>query len=143
MTDKYKWDENNFPKTEMEYFPYDLYDNQVVWQTVKKKDTQSVWVSFKKEALITAIQDLGKPALELYLFLGANVDGFTKGLSPNSIKNEIGISESSYRRGIAELKEKRYLVYSGKQVLSKNNKIAPKWLFYLEPRPPVSKNDIS
>lgn len=141
MAEEYTWDNNLLDrKQKREYFPFDLYDNQIVIQISKEKKNDEIWFSLKKEALINAVKDLSKPALELYLYLASNKDKYWEGLSPKHIKNIIGMSESSYRRGVAELKEKRYLIYTEKQVLSKNDKEAPKWVFYIEPQP-VSKND--
>lgn len=141
MAEEYNWDNKLLDKKpEREYFPYDVFDNQIIVQVNKEKNGDGVWFSLKKEALINAMKDLSKPALELYLYLASNKDKYWEGLSPKHIKNVIDMSESSYRRGVAELKEKRYLVYTGRQVLSKNDKEAPKWVFYIEPRP-VFKND--
>lgn len=134
MENNYNWEGSPENKIKMEYFDYDLFDNQIVIQVQKVKIEKDVWCSYKKEALLQAIADLGAPALKIYLYLGSNLHNYTTGLSPAKMKKDIGLSDSSYRRGIAELKEKKYLVYSGIQMLSKNDKDAPKWYFHIEPQ---------
>lgn len=114
-------------------FNHSLYKCQKCIHIVKDKDEKDIWTSLNKKSLFEAIKNLSKPGLELYLYLASNINDFELGLGPTPVFNAIGMSLSSYRRGVEDLENKGYLVYSGEKVIDPNGVEAPKYYFHATP----------
>lgn len=61
---------------------------------------------------MSASRDLGATGLRLYLYLAANRNGFEFALSPEAIRQEIGMPRSTYHDWFTILQDKGYLVPS-------------------------------
>lgn len=87
------------------------YTNQKVIQIKKTiSDESHLYSIVNVEAAMNAAKQLSDNAFKMYARLMLHQDGFTFALSPNDIRNGIGMSESKYRKAVKELTEKRYLV---------------------------------
>ena len=56
-----------------------------------------------------AFKQLTLTQFGVYLYLAGNMEGYVLELSPTAIKNELGISPSSYHRAIDKLTELKYI----------------------------------
>ena len=72
---------------------------------------------YKENFLQVAIQEweesfikLPRISFGLYLYLCGNQDGFPLALSSADVQNRLGISDSSYRRAVEDLKASGYLI---------------------------------
>ena len=110
--------------------------NQKAYTVVKKREPKSdkdVRLSdVFKEDIFLAAQNLKDTTFKLYMYLISNKDGYVAGLSRQDAINKIGISESSYKRGIKELEEKGYFIYSHQFVDAREGKL-PLYTFYSRP----------
>lgn len=110
--------------------------NQKAFQVHKKREANvknDVRISdLFKEDLLLASRDLKDTTFKLYVYLISNQDGYTGGLSRTDVINKTGISESSYKRGIKELEEKGYFVYTNIRIDSNDGKL-PLYNFYARP----------
>ena len=111
----------------------DLYRNQKAIQINKKRnpiDFYDVRIGdiFKID-LLAACRNLKESSLKIYLYLLSNQDGYVGGLSSADVCAQTGISESSFRRGIQELIDKKYLINQQEAVYDKQGKSAPLYAF--------------
>lgn len=110
--------------------------NQKAYKVVKKREPQSnkdVRISdVFKEDIFFAAQDLKDTTFKLYMYLISNQDGYIAGLSRQDVINKTGISESSYKRGMKELEEKGYFVYTNQRASGKDGNL-PLYTFYSRP----------
>lgn len=113
------------------------YPNQKAFRVIKSREAENktdVRISelFKKD-IFMACRDLKDTTFKLYMYFISNQDNFIGGLSMKNVINQIGISESSYRRSIKELEEKGYLIYSQIQASDYDNSKLPLYDFYARP----------
>jgi biotin operon repressor len=110
--------------------------NQKAYQVLKKREPQSVkdvrLSDVFKEDIFLAAQNLKDTTFKLYMYLISNKDEYVAGLSRQDVINKIGISESSYKRGMKELEEKGYFIYSHQFVDAQDGKL-PLYTFYARP----------
>lgn len=85
------------------------YPNQKIIHIQKKKVVKD-FLQIGNSEWKKAYKDLKASTFGLYLYLASNADGYDLALSQKAIEEDIGISESSYKRAVKELKEKNYLV---------------------------------
>lgn len=86
-----------------------VYPNQRT-VTIFKEDCKKDFLQIGNEEWKTAcstIENYG--TFKLYLYFASNKNGYTLALSPSMIEEEIGISESTYRRAFKELEAIGYL----------------------------------
>ncbi len=81
--------------------------------TVHRQALNSSFLGIKNENWQYAARDLGPHALRLYLYLAANADGYRFALSPEAIRQAVGIPRSTYHDQFKVLLAKGYLVCSG------------------------------
>ena len=79
---------------------------------VHRETPRSNFLGIKNENWQAASRDLGPHALRLYLYLAANADNYTFALSPEAIRQAIGMPRSTYHDQFKKLVEKGYLVQS-------------------------------
>lgn len=94
--------------------PISFPNQKLIRKIETKHDDNHIYCIQSKKAIFTAIKELCHGGLALYLYLNSNQpwnkeNGYVQALSPVAVKNAIGLSESSYRRGVKELIEKGYL----------------------------------
>lgn len=110
--------------------------NQKAYRVMKKREPQSnkdVRISdIFKEDMLLAMNNLKDTSFKIYMYLISNQDGYVAGLSRQDVINKTGISESSYKRGMKELEEKGYFIYSNQKVTGKDG-ILPLYTFYSRP----------
>ena len=110
--------------------------NQKAYIVIKKREPQSdkdVRISdLFKEDILLAAQDLKDTTFKLYMYLISNKEGYVGGLSRQDAINKTGISESSYKRGIKELEEKGYFIYTNLRATGKDGDL-PLYNFYARP----------
>ena len=110
--------------------------NQKAYIVLKKREPQSdkdVRISdLFKEDILLAAQDLKDTTFKLYMYLISNKEGYVGGLSRQDAINKTGISESSYKRGMKELEEKGYFVYTNQRASGKDGDL-PLYHFYARP----------
>ena len=68
-------------------------------------------ISINNKSWRETAKDLGAQAFLLYLFFVGNADGFLFEISPQRVKNEIGMPISTFRDQIKILEKKGYLVH--------------------------------
>lgn len=107
------------------------YPNQKLVTVHKKQYTQD-FMQVAKAEWMPAFADLKRGTFGVYLYMCGNMNNYRFGLSSVALQNALGISDSTYRRAIKELKEKGYLVHSA------NGK---SWDFY--PTPQFDRIDAS
>lgn len=96
--------------------PLSFPNQKLIRKYETKHDETHIYFYQSKKAIFTAIKELSHGGLALYLYLNSNQAwdkgeiGYVQALSPVAVKNAIGLSESSYRRGVKELIEKGYLI---------------------------------
>lgn len=86
-----------------------------------------------KQDILAASRDLKDTTFKLYMYFVSNQDGFIGGLSKTDVIAQTGISESSYKRAIKELEEKKYFIYSGQRATDKQGAVLPLYNFYAVP----------
>lgn len=79
-----------------------------------------------------AYKNLGLPALQIYLYMTRNRNGYPCLIWSNDIIEEMGFSRPTYTRAIKELKEKGFLV--------KRDDDSEKWEFHDTPVFPIKNN---
>lgn len=116
--------------------------NQKAFRINKKRepeDKNDIRISelFKKDILY-ASRDLKDTTFKLYMYFISNQEQYIGGLSKVDVINQTGISESSYKRAMAELQEKHYLIYYGEHAEDSSGANLPLYEFYA--RPNLSSN---
>ena len=111
--------------------------NQKAFVVHKKREPQNKTdvriADVFKQDIFAASRDLKDTTFKLYIYLLSNQDGFMGGLSKADAIAQTGISESSYKRAIKELEEKKYFIYSGQRATDKRGVILPLYNFYAVP----------
>lgn len=77
-----------------------------------RETLHSNFLGIKNENWQAASRDLGPHALRLYLYLAANADNYTFALSPEAIRQAIGMPRSTYHDQFSKLVKKGYLIPS-------------------------------
>ncbi len=77
------------------------------------------------QAVSTDKKNLGRTALQLYLYLAANANGFQFALSQQAVENAVGIGRTSYDKYLKRLEDMGYIVWRHGNVYD----------FYTTPRP--------
>lgn len=77
------------------------------------------------QAVSTDKENLGRTALQLYLYLAANADGYELALSQQAVENTVGIGRTSYDKYLKRLEDAGYIVWRG----------GNSYDFYTSPRP--------
>ena len=118
--------------------------NQKAFRIHKKREPEEktdIRISdlFKKD-IMAASRDLKDTTFKLYIYFISNQDEYVGGLSKVDVINQIGISESSFRRALTELEEKRYLIYAQQQAEDTAGAILPIYDFYARPQPVFNLN---
>lgn len=86
-----------------------VYPNQRT-VTIFKEECKRDFLQIENEEWKTACSVIENySTFKLYLYFAGNKNGYTLALSPSSIEEEIGISESTYRRAFKELETIGYL----------------------------------
>lgn len=116
--------------------------NQKAFRINKKReqeDKNDVRISdlFKKD-IFFASRNLKDTTFKLYMYLISNQDQYIGGLSKVDVINQTGISESSYKRAMAELQEKGYFIYTNQRAEDSTGANLPLYDFYA--RPHLSSN---
>lgn len=111
--------------------------NQKAFRINKKREAEDktdVRISdiFKKD-IFAASRDLKDTTFKLYMYLLSNQEGFIGGLSKADAIEQTGISDSSYKRGIKELEEKGYFIYSNVRAIDSMGDNLPLYDFYSRP----------
>ena len=103
------------------------YANQSTIQIVKKEKYEEAFHYSSNAAEDQAMKVLSHSGLKLFLYFNQNKHSYQFDMSFADAHNHTGISESSYYRGIEELKDKGYLIRGS---LGKNT-----WIFCEVPLP--------
>ena len=74
------------------------------------KQNEGNFLLIKKENMYAAYKELNAHAFSLYLYLAANKDGFDLALSPEAIREDMGMPISTVRDQTKKLIDKGYLV---------------------------------
>lgn len=77
---------------------------------IHKENVSSGFLQISKENLYRAYQDLDYAGTMLYLYLAANCDGYNLALSPQAVKNSLGMPESTCREQTRKLIDRGYLI---------------------------------
>lgn len=88
--------------------------NQLHITTIKESSYKDAFHIASNTALYNAMKTLSISGLKLYLYFITNKHEYEFDLSPAHVKTCTDLSERSYYRAVAELKEHGYLVYAGK-----------------------------
>lgn len=86
--------------------------NQKVVTTVKQNPKVN-FMQISNDAWQQACKELTPGAFKVYLYFMSNANGYTFALSPADIEENLGVSNSTYKRAVKELEEKNYLVQQG------------------------------
>lgn len=87
-----------------------VYQNQKHIIVNKQSKYESNFMQIGNDEWMAAARNLKDCSLKLYLYMASNMNKFEFALSPKAVKNDIGMSESAYRRAVEELEENGYLV---------------------------------
>ena len=79
---------------------------------VHRESVKTDFLGIKNENWQAASHDLGAHALQLYLYLASNADGYNLALSPAAVRQAIGMARSTYHDQFHKLVDKGYLVPS-------------------------------
>ena len=90
---------------------YYSFPNQRVVK-VHREAAKSDFLGIKNENWQAASRDLGAHALQLYLYLASNADGYNLALSPAAVRQAIGMARSTYHDQFHKLIDRGYLVPS-------------------------------
>ena len=116
---------------------FSLYKNQKAFRIRKarqKINDNDVRVSdIFREDILLASKNLTDTAFKIYMYFMVNQNDFIGGLSKEDVIAKTGISESSYKRGIALLTEKGYLIYTKTFISDKDGTKAPLYDFIARP----------
>ena len=85
------------------------YPNQKVIY-IQKDKCEKDFLQISIDEWQEAARELSDSAFKLYLYLGANNNGFKIALSQKAVQDAIGLSKSSYHRAVDELIERGYLI---------------------------------
>ena len=106
----------------------------IVYKKREAKNKNDVRIAdIFKQDIFAASRDLKDTTFKLYMYFISNQDKFIGGLSKADAIAQTGISESSYKRAIKELEEKKYFIYSGQRATDKQGVILPLYNFYAVP----------
>lgn len=106
----------------------------IVYKKREAKNKNDVRIAdIFKQDIFAASRDLKDTTFKLYMYFISNQDRFIGGLSKADAIAQTGISESSYKRAIKELEEKKYFIYSGQRATDKQGVILPLYNFYAVP----------
>lgn len=106
----------------------------IVYKKREAKNKNDVRIAdIFKQDIFAASRDLKDTTFKLYMYFISNQDRFIGGLSKADAITQTGISESSYKRAIKELEEKKYFIYSGQRATDKQGVILPLYNFYAVP----------
>ena len=106
----------------------------IVYKKREAKNKNDVRIAdIFKQDIFAASRDLKDTTFKLYMYFISNQDRFIGGLSKADAIAQTGISESSYKRAIKELEEKKYFIYSGQRATDKQGVILPLYNFYAGP----------
>ena len=83
--------------------------NQRLIKVNREKATAN-FLGIKNENWQAASRDLGAHALQLYLYLASNANGYTLALSPTAVRQAIGMARSTYHDQFHRLIDKGYLI---------------------------------
>ena len=89
--------------------PNMTYPNQRLIKINREKAT-SDFLGIKNENWQAASRDLGAHALQLYLYLASNANGYKLALSPTAVRQAIGMARSTYHDQFHRLIDKGYLI---------------------------------
>lgn len=91
------------------------YPNQkkVLVEEDKNNMHEDVYNNLRKTTICAASRLLNGAAFKIYLYMCMNKNGYEFALSSEDVTNVMGISGSSYKRGIKELIEKGWLIFIG------------------------------
>lgn len=112
--------------------------NQKAFRVHKKREAEDkadvrIADLFKKDVL-DASKNLKDTTFKLYIYLISNQEDYIGGLSKAEVINKTGISESSYKRAMKELEEKKYLIYDYQQAQDSHGEHLPLYEFYARPK---------
>ena len=71
--------------------------------TVHKPSYTENFLQVSKDEWMDAFANLTRSSFGLYLYCCGNKNGYEFGLSSQAVQNDLGISDSSYRRAVEEL----------------------------------------
>ena len=77
---------------------------------VHRERASADFLGIKNANWQAASRDLGAHALQLYLYLASNANNFTVALSPQAVRQTIGMARSTYHDQFHILVDKGYLV---------------------------------
>ena len=83
--------------------------------TIHKEPYFQDFMQVAKDEWMPAFADLTRGTFGLYLYLCGNMDNYRFALSSVAVQQAIGVSDSTYRRGVEELLEKGYLIIDGNE----------------------------
>jgi len=98
---------------------------------IHREKVETNFLGIKNENWMEASRNLRPHALLLYLYLAANKDNYKLALSPEAIRQEIGMARSTYHDQFKILVDKGYLVLAHGNTYD----------FYEVARPVAEKND--
>ena len=79
---------------------------------VHRERASADFLGIKNANWQAASRDLGAHALQLYLYLASNANNFTVALSPQAVRQTIGMARSTYHDQFHKLVDRGYLVPS-------------------------------
>lgn len=88
--------------------PYTVPNQRVV--SIHRERAVSDFLGIKNNNWQSAARDLGAHALLLYLYFAANANNFQLALSPNAVRQAVGMPASTFRDQFLRLIDKGYLV---------------------------------
>ena len=77
---------------------------------VKKPKARKPFMYTDLRYMFKASRELGGGGFKLWCYLSSNQNNYNFGLSPTTVKKEMGISKSAYERAVKELIELGYLI---------------------------------
>ncbi len=78
--------------------------------TVHKPSYTENFLQVSKDEWMDAFANLTRSGFGLYLYCSGNKNGYEFGLSSQAVQNDLGISDSSYRRAVEELLVTGYFI---------------------------------
>jgi hypothetical protein len=81
--------------------------------TIYKEKPDKDFLQIKNSHWMQVNKELGPYALQLYLYLAKNANGYKFALSPQAAENEAGIKRTSFHKYLAILMAEGYLVHRG------------------------------
>ena len=90
--------------------PYTFPNQRTV--KINREAVHADFLGIKNENWQAASRDLGAHALQLYLYLASNADGYNLALSPAAVRHASGMARSTYHDQFHKLIDRGYLVPS-------------------------------